>query len=585
MNRTRQMMGWLATGLLGVGLLCGAALGAGVAPVPGSALPDAWGRAGGTVTLSVSEVEGKPVTISGAIAPSRGKQVTVRIPASTPPGRLRVQFVNDSTNKTITTRDVEVLAPETPNDPEARRVQLLIDPNLNETQAGDLLARLLLLPGIGTLYSRETLPAPISRSSPNTKAAQPAATSPCGGTLADIQLGAGITLEAALNLLAQEGGEDVWYPDPLTRWGAGALSQTLPAMSQSAQAQTQLPNLKAQVNQQSFHYVLAPVSPRVVLGSPAGGMTGAGVTIAVLDTGFSPQLDPTHELTDKQGIRLARVSPPINALVPFDPANPAPSLAGSQDFWEGHGTQVAILAAGALSGSAPAAGVLPIKVCLEGAGQASCSTKDVLRGLCVALSQVPAQQLVINLSLGGASPTGAIHAVLNWAQLQGAVVVAAGGNQHQASNPTDPEEYPAAFARSHAPSQAALPLLAVASTTPPTWSARSLVASALWPVSGFSTRGSYLNISAPGEALDLGHVQLYSGTSFAAPLVAGAAALARQANPNMTAAALRTYMLSSGRVIAGTSGNLSTSKVAVTGVAANQDALSQGLPMLRLSGY
>ncbi|AZI44456.1 hypothetical protein EHF33_16190 (plasmid) [Deinococcus psychrotolerans] len=571
MNKIRRVLGQLRLSLLCGSLLCGAALSARTAPVPGSALPDAWGTAGNKVILSVPEVAGKPVTVSGLTLPSAGERVTVTLPLRTPPGRLRVQFINDSTQQTITTRDIEVLAPEAQGNPEARRVQLLISPKLTPQQVDALLAR--LLPSVGTLNSRETLPAPVNV--PKTAGA-----SPCGGTLADIQLGAGITLEAALNQLAQQGGDDVWYPDPISRWGIGTITQ-----ASLSPAQTQLPSTQTQIFQQSFHYAPAPVSPRVVLGSPAGGMAGAGVTIAVLDTGFSPQLDPTHELTDKQGGRLARVSPPINALVPFDPANLAPSLAGSQDFWEGHGTQVAILAAGALSGSAPAAGVLPIKVCSEGAGQASCSTKDVLRGLCVALSQVPAQQLVINLSLGGASPTGAIHAVLNWAQLQGAVVVAAGGNQHQASNPTDPEEYPAAFARSHAPSQAALPLLAVASATPPTWSARSLVASALWPVSGFSTRGSYLNISAPGEALDLGHVQLYSGTSFAAPLVAGAAALARQANPNMTAAALRTFMLSGGRIISGASSNLPTSQGAVTGVAANQAALNQGLPMLRLSGY
>ncbi|OLV15870.1 S8 family peptidase [Deinococcus marmoris] len=511
------------------------------------------------------------MTISGAIAPSAGKLVTVTIPIRTPPGRLRVQFVNDGTDKTITTRDIEVLAPELPGDPQARRVQLLINPRLTPPQVDALLAR--LLPGVGTLNSRETLPAPAAPR-PNTRAA---GTSPCGGTLAEIQLGAGITLEAALNLLAQEGGEDVWYPDPISNWNGHALAQSLPNQTQSAQPQ---------LNPQSFNYAPAPVVPRVVLGSPTGGRTGAGVTIAVLDTGFSTTLDPTRELNTPQGMRLPRVSPPINALVPYDPANPAPSLTGAQDFWEGHGTQVAMLAAGTQSGVAPGASVLPIKVCAPGAGgRASCSTKDVLRGLCVALSKVPAQQLVLNLSLGGATPTGGIHAVLNWAQLNGAVVVAAGGNQHlnhpTTPNAPDPEEYPAAFARSHAPSQAALPILAVASVTPPTWNARSLNVSALWPLSGFSTRGSYLNISAPGDSLDLGHIQLYSGTSFAAPLVAGAAALARQANPGMTAVALRTYMLSGGRIIAG-GGNVAAQN---TSAGIVQTASVQNLPMLKLNGY
>jgi|GEM_PF-3433486 len=556
MNVSRQVIRQLRTGLLCGSLLLGGLLGgaalAGAAPVPGSALPDAWGTAGSKVTLSVPEVAGKPVTVSGVTLPSAGERVTVTIPVRTAPGRLRVQFVNDSTQQTITTRDIEVLAPEVPDGPQARRVQLLINPKLTPPQVDALLAR--LLPSIGTLSSRETLPAPATSSSAS-------GASPCGGTLAEIQLGAGVTLEAALNLLAQQGGDDVWYPDPITNWGVGAL---------------------VQISQPSFHYVPAPVLPRVVLGRPAGGSTGAGVTIAVLDTGFSSQFDPTHELTDAQGSRLPRVSPPINALLPYDPANPAPSLAGAQDFWEGHGTQVAMLAAGALSGAAPGASVLPIKVCSPGAGQASCNTKDVLRGLCVALNKVPAQQLVLNLSLGGASPTGAIHAVLDWVQLQGAVVVAAGGNQHQSAvNQNDPEEYPAAFARSHAPSQAALPILAVASVTPTAGGGRSLNASSLWPLSAFSTRGSYLNISAPGDLLDLGHTQLYSGTSFAAPLVAGAAALARQANPAISVAALRAYILSGSRVIVGTSVPVPAS----TSSATAQPAPVQLLPMLRLSGY
>ena len=79
--------------------------------MPGSALPDAWGTAGSKVTLSVPEVAGKPVTVSGVTLPSAGERVTVTIPVRTAPGRLRVQFVNDSTQQTITTRDIEVLAP------------------------------------------------------------------------------------------------------------------------------------------------------------------------------------------------------------------------------------------------------------------------------------------------------------------------------------------------------------------------------------------------------------------------------------------------------------------------------------------
>lgn len=532
--------------------LCGLALGAGFAPVPGSALPDAWARAGASVSLSVPEVQGKAVTVGGVPAQTSDAQVSIQVPAGTPPGRLQVRFVGGG-DQLITTRDIEVLGAATgAPTPTDRHLQLLLNPRLNAAQVQALLTR--LLPGIGTVGSLEQLPASRPGLAPTA-----AGTSPCGGMLADVQLQPGVLLEDALNALMLGGNGDIWYPDPISIYGAPALG---PSVQSGPPPSVQT----------SFGYVRWPVLPAVALGHPAThGLNGAGVTIAVLDTGFTAALDTGHELTGAAGNRLSRVKAPINALVPYPTAQ---SLTGAGDFWEGHGTQVAILAAGNVSGVAVGADVLPIKVCSPGSGRASCSTRDVLRGLCVALNAVPANRLVLNLSLGGAAPTGAIHAVLGWASSQGAVVVAAGGNGHGRGlggpGTPDPEEYPAAFARSHAPSQVALPLLAVASTGPGS-GGRSLSSSTVWRLSAFSTLGSYLNISAPGEALDLGHDQVYSGTSFAAPLVAGAAALIRQASPSTPASAVRAFMLSGNRV--GYSG------MTIPGSA------PAGLPMLRLGGY
>ncbi|ULH15077.1 S8 family serine peptidase [Deinococcus sp. KNUC1210] len=538
----RRLLGPFMLGLALTGsALTGTGSAAGFAPIVGSALPDAWARPGGRVTLNVPEVVGTKVSVGGLETALNGTAVTLSIPPGTAPGRLQVRFVRSGTDLTLTTRTLEILAPD--DAPTDRRLQLLLDPHLNAAQVRTLLLR--LLPGIGTVNSLERLPAAQGNGSP------------CGSTLVDVQLKAGESLEDALNGLLQ-GGSDVWYPDPISTWRAPALGQA------EGQAGSRTPA----VVQTSFHYAPAPVSPGAALGLPGSAAhDGAGVTVAVLDTGFSAALDPGHELTDPQGVRLSRVRAPINALVPYDSGNPVPSLAGADDFWEGHGTQVAILAAGTRSGVAPGAQILPIKVCEPGLnGRASCTTKDVLRGLCIALNTVPANRLVLNLSLGGAAPTGAIHAVLNWATRQGAIVVAAGGNGHVEVG-SDPEEYPAAFARSHAPGQVALTLLAVASAVPGNVGLRSAGTAPAWQLSNFSTRGSYLNFSAPGERLDLGHALLYSGTSFAAPLASGAAALARQANPGASAAAIQAYMLAPSRA-----GTLPTT----TG---------QPLPLLKLNGY
>lgn len=497
----RHLCPWLAFGLLT------SALAAGPSPIPGSSRPDAWARAGQTLTLNVPEVAGRTVNAAGLPATISSQRVTLTIPANTPPGRKVVRFAVGGTSEVVTTREIEVLADDSVNQ---RSAQLMLNPNLSPVQVQQLLSR--IDPKIARLVSAETLP-----KAQGTTAGNPA---PCGATVAVLELVPGVALEDALNALLQSGGNDVWYPDPIGSYRSPAVAQS--AASNSASA--------------TFNYASVPISPREALGiaKTPTKLAGKGVTIAVLDTGFSPAIDSLGELT-------GRVDSPLNATIPFDPVK---SLSGAEDFWEGHGTQVAILAAGSKNGIATQARVQPIKVCAPGLdGRASCNTRDVLRGLCLALNKVPASGLVLNLSLGGGTPTSAIHAVLNWATRQGAVVVAAGGNEGLRGSP---REYPAAFAEG-TPTQLSLPLFAVASVTPRA-NARALSDATVWGYSPFSTVGSYLNISAPGEALDIGHKYLYSGTSFAAPLVAGAAAIAKGARLNVAPQIVQGAMLSPGFV-------------------------------------
>ncbi len=390
-----------------------------------------------------------------------------------------------------------------------------------------------------------------------------ASTLPCGSILATLTLIDGIALEAALNALTALDPNVLMYPDPISGWGGprnwvdSQASSALASKQVLAQAQPQpqvllqpqvLPQLQSVVMPampvrpkptSSFQYAFqGPTggnNPYEGIGKPTSRAKGNGITIAVLDTGFggaAPVPTPTEVLY---------ALPPINAMIPLTTPNYAALAAQAADFWEGHGTEVAMLAAGSTNGVATKAKVLPVKVCAEGDFRASCNTTDVLRGICLAMAATPdPTKLVMNLSLGGSQPTQGIHAALNWASSMGVVVVTAGGNQGQNGNP---REYPAAFMQaSNAGSLSSLPILAVASVS--RTRTRTLANQPSWFYSGFTTKGTYLNISAPGEFINIGQNYLYSGTSFSAPLVAGAAAILREKNPTASSAQIVQMMTS-----------------------------------------
>lgn len=219
------------------------------------------------------------------------------------------------------------------------------------------------------------------------------------------------------------------------------------------------------------------------VGAPAAwaaGHTGEGVRVAVVDTG----VDATHP--DLAG----RVTSVFSA---FDsPATTDPS---------GHGTHVAGIVAAAqgappTTGVAPDARVLAVRVMgADGVGTHS----NIAAGI---IAAVDAGADVVNLSLGGPESTDVLASGVAYAVDRGVVVVAAAGNE----NTTAPS-YPAAYPG----------VLAVAATT------RS---DARAP---FSNTGPHLDLSAPGFAITstvpAGHRDVLSGTSQAAPFVAGTAAV------------------------------------------------------------
>jgi len=221
-----------------------------------------------------------------------------------------------------------------------------------------------------------------------------------------------------------------------------------------------------------------------VIGAPTGWAAlppnAAPVTVAVIDSGIC---------ADHPDL-VGRVLPGWDFVEnDADPQDPF-----------GHGCAVASVIAAAhdgagMAGVAPHARILPLRV-LDAQGIGTYSS--------VAAAITMAADLgapVINLSLGGASPSTVMQNAVDYAAARGATLIAAAGNTGGSVL------YPAAFA----------PVVAVASVD------QNLQRSS------FSSHGPEIDLYAPGRdilaAQPRGGYAALSGTSFAAPQAAGVAAL------------------------------------------------------------
>jgi subtilisin family serine protease len=261
--------------------------------------------------------------------------------------------------------------------------------------------------------------------------------------------------------------------------------------------------------------------PRVGAGSVRADQDGLGTVVAVLDTGVAAD-HPDLVTPLRDGSR--RVLDGTSFLY-GDPANGTPGTTDPQ----GHGTHVAGIISAARdngvggSGVAPGATVLPVRVMnARGTGYSS----DVAAGIRWAHQQGAD---VINMSLGAAGgefPADVARAidVATTTTAPGAtaptVVVASAGND----GPTGAAGWPARHPRA----------IAVAATD------------SLDRVASFSTRGDYVDVAAPGVAVlstcRTGGWCSMSGTSMAAPVVAAAAAVLRQAEPTRSPAGIEALL-------------------------------------------
>ncbi|MFI6095423.1 S8 family serine peptidase [Lentzea sp. NPDC051213] len=288
-----------------------------------------------------------------------------------------------------------------------------------------------------------------------------------------------------------------------------------------------------------------------MVGAPGAwqaGFDGKGVTVAVLDTGY-----------DQQHPELKDV---VSVAKDFTPA-------GIQDDI-GHGTHVASTIAGRggkYTGVARGASLAVGRVC-----EAEwCLDSAIVAGMEWAAREVKAE--VVNLSLGGDQSDGTdplSQKVNELTAETGTLFVVAAGNAGERRKVSSPAAADAA--------------LAVANLTKAgeinEWSSRGprLTDFAVKPdiaAPGTDIVAARAAGTLPDQAVGDLHARL-TGTSMAAPHVAGAAAVLAQRNPAWTAAELKAHLMSTVKPIADTPANVGAGLLDVSRAVSQQVRSSTG---------
>nr|WP_229758847.1 type VII secretion-associated serine protease mycosin [Peterkaempfera bronchialis] len=242
-----------------------------------------------------------------------------------------------------------------------------------------------------------------------------------------------------------------------------------------------------------------------------GGITGKGVTVAVIDTGV--------DATNPQLQGKVKAGP----VLLTDPQTKKALPGGSTLDPVGHGTKVAGIIAARPSpatgfvGLAPDAEILAIRQNdSEGSGDVGTLIQAIDAAVAQHVQVINISQDVRASSASGAfADQGKLADAIHRAASQGIVVVASSGNDGKQG-----DTFPAAFPE----------VIAVGASDRNNERA------------SFSQYGSFVDVAAPGvdmlSTVPRGGQCVDNGTSFSAPYVAGVAALLRQKYPRWPAAAI-----------------------------------------------
>lgn len=254
----------------------------------------------------------------------------------------------------------------------------------------------------------------------------------------------------------------------------------------------------------------------------AHGYTGKGVVVAVVDTG----VDYNHEdlknniWTNSKEIAGNGIDDDGNGYVDDTYGwNFADQNNNTLDD-NGHGTHVSGTIAGennnyGVTGIAYDAKIMPVKA-LDSSGSGSYSS--ISKGIRYAVDN---GANVINLSLGGGSSNRTLESAINYASSKGVIVVMAAGNDGDSS-----PDYPARYASKSG--------IAVGAVDKNNNLADFSNRSGTNPIAYVTAPGVKVYSSVPNN-----QYATYSGTSMAAPHVAGIVALMLSANSNLTDAQVR----------------------------------------------